>query len=105
MDSVNKYGSDGIPFTGKIAEIAPMEQQLQRITDALASVIQSITDELVPLIEECIETISELWDAVLKEYPDKRIVWLAFHHKKERVRKKNRNRIIKYCEKAVNRSD
>ena len=101
MDSVNKYGSDGVPFTGKIAEITPMEQQLQQIIDDFVPVIQCIFDAIVPLIEPFIDEITRLWNEILKSYPDKRVVWLAFHHPKARVRKKNRNRIAKYIEKAV----
>ena len=105
MDSVNKYGSDGVPFTGKIAEITPAEQQLQQIIDAFVPVVQGIIDAIVPLIEPCIDEITRLWDETLKSYPDNRVVWLAFHHPKARVRKKNRNRIAKYIAKAVNHHD
>ena len=101
MDSVNKYGSDGVPFTGKIAEITPEEQQLQKMIDAFVPVIQAIIDAIVPFIEHCSDEINRIWDEILK-YPDKRVVWLAFHHPKARVRKKNRNRIAKYIAKAVN---
>lgn len=105
MDSVNKYGSDGVPFTGKIAEIKPAEQQLQQIIDAFVPVAQCIIDAIVPLIEPCIDKITQLWDEILKSYPDKRVVRLAFHHPKARVRKKNRNRIARYIAKAVKRDD
>lgn len=101
MDYVNKYGSDGVPFTGKIAEITPAEQQLQQMIDAFVPIAQSIIDAIVPLIKPCIDEITGLWDQILKSYPDKRVVWLAFHHPKERVRKKNRNRIAKYFAKAA----
>lgn len=100
LQSVGKYSS-GVPFTGKIAEIKPPEQQIQQILDAFAPVAQGIIDAIVPLIEPCIDEITRLWDEVLKSYPDKRVVWLAFHHKKAKVRKKNRHRIAKYIEKAV----
>ena len=103
MDSVNKYGSDGVPFTGEIAEITPAEQQLQKMIDALVPVIQGIIDAIVPLIEPCIYTINRTWDEILKSYPDKRVVWLAFHHPKARVRKKNRNRIAKFYEREMKR--
>ena len=105
MDSVNKYGSDGVPFTGEIAEIKPIEEQLQQVIDALAPVIQSIIDALVPLVEAYIDKAAELWDEVLKAYPDKRVVHLAFYSKSERVRKKNRKRIAQYITKAVKCDD
>ena len=103
--SMNKYGSDGVPFTGNVAEITPAEQQLQQIIDALVPVVQQIIDALVPTLENCVEAVSKLWDDVLKAYPDNRVVWLAYHSKKRRVRKKNRNRIVRYFKKAVNCSD
>ena len=101
MDSVNKYGSDGIPFTGNIAEIASEEQQLQQMIEACVPIVRSIIDAVVPLIEPAIDALNRLWDEVLKSYPDKRVVWLAFHHPKAKVRKKNRNRIAKYIKKVV----
>ena len=101
MDSVNKYGSDGVPFTGKIAEITPAEQQLQQMVDAYVPLVRSIMDAIVQMIQPCIDAINLLLDAILKSYPDKRVVWLAFHHPKAKVRKKSRNRIAKYIAKAV----
>lgn len=123
MDSVNKYGSDGVPFTGEIAEIMPEEQQFQKINDAwnqfctdaakilkpcidsLVLAFQSVIDGIVPLIGHCINVTTHLWEEMLKTYPDKRVVWLAFHHKKAKVRKKNMARIKKYMEKAVKIDD
>lgn len=105
MDSVNKYGSDGVLFTGNVAEITPAEQQLQQMIDAFVPVVQSIIDAVAQLIEPVIDEVNRLWGEVLKSYPDKRVVWLAFHHKKAKVRKKNRNRISKYIMKAVNADD
>ena len=101
MDSVNKYGSDGVPFTGEITEIKPTEQQIQQMIDDLVPVVQSIIDAIAQALERCVAEINRIWDAVLKSYPDKRVVWLAFHHKKAKVRKKNRKRIVRYINKAV----
>lgn len=116
MDSVNKYGSDGIPFTGQIAEIKPAEQQLLEITQQIQENIQQIVDNLLPIIQSMVETavqgfseifdeLSDLiyptWIKALMVYPNKRVVHCALYHKKERVRKKNINRILKYYEKAV----
>ena len=104
LQSVGKYSS-GVPFIGKVAKITPPEQQLQQIIDAFVPVVQSIIDAIVPIIEHGVEVITQFWDEILKSYPDKRIVWLAFHHPKARVRKKNRNRIAKYMVKAVKCDD
>lgn len=105
MDSVNKYGSDGVPFTGEIAEIKPTEQQIQQMIDDLVPVVQSIIDAIAPALERCVAEINRILDAVLKSYPDKRVVWLAFHHKKAKVRKKNRKRIVRYIYKVVKHDD
>lgn len=104
LQSVDKYSS-GVPFAGKIAEIKPPEQQIQQIIDAFVPVVQGIIDAIVPLIEPCIDEITRIWDDIPKTYPDKRVVWLALHHPKARVRKKNCNRIAKYIAKAVNHHD
>lgn len=99
-----KYSSC-FPFTGEIAEIKPLEQQLQEMIDALAPVIQGIIDAIVPLIEPCVDAINQTWNEMLESYPNKRIVHLAFYHKKARVRKKNLNKIIDFWDKAVKRCD
>lgn len=102
MNSVDKYGSDCVPFTGRVFEPAPAEQQLREIFDALVPEFEKILDALVPAIESCVKAINEIWDEILKQYPDKRVVWLAFYHPKERVRKKNRNRIVRHILRTVN---
>lgn len=96
MDSVNKYGSDGVPFTGKVAEIIPLEQQIQGISNAF----QFVADAFAEITHE----FNRLWEAVMKSYPDKRIVHLAFHGKTARIRKKNRKRISKQIVKAAKRN-
>ena len=58
---------------------------------ALASVAMSRC-ELKRTIGALIHAVMRMLD----EYPDKRVVRLALSHPKERVRKKNRNRIIKW---------
>lgn len=100
MDSVNKYGSDGVLFTGEIAEIKPSEEQIKQIVDAFVPTIQAVIDAIVPTINSCLDIFTQLWGEILKSYPDKRILHLAFHHPKERVRKKNRNRIIRELSKG-----
>ena len=104
-DSMDKYGSAGVPFTGDIAEIKSAQEQIQRMIDALVPVVQRMIDALVPFIPPILDEITNLWEAMLRSYPNKRVVWLAFHHKKERVRKKNRKRIIEYYVKAANHHD
>lgn len=101
---VDKYSS-GVPFTGEIAEIKPSEQQIQQMIDAFVPFAQGIIDAIYPLIKPAVDAFSQLWDEVLHSYPNRRVVWLAFFHPKARVRKKNRNRIVKYIAKAVKCDD
>ena len=115
MDSVDKYGSCGIPWwEGEILKHSSLEELNQKIADAFLPMQQAICDLLAPAIKNVSDVIRSVFDTAvdnlanllngpLKSYPNKRIVWLAFCHKKERVRKKNFNRIIKYYAKAVKR--
>lgn len=95
IDSVEKYGSGGVLFDGHTAEIKSAEQQIQELQQYLEPVVHAF-EALMHEIKQSVSAIVDLWDSILKAYPDKRVVWLAFHHKKERIRKKNRNRIIKF---------
>ena len=119
-NSVDKYSS-GVPFdASKLAcPCLPEEkmQQLQEafapvcqiIIDAVLPVLQQIVDALVPVLSEMANALSEVlpdvWESIWTSYPDRRVVHLAKHSKKERVRKKNYNRIMKWfvAEGAVNR--
>ena len=76
----------------------------QAFCDVLAPALQNVADAIRTAVAVAFAVdITKLLDDILKSYPDKRIVRLAFCHKKERVRKKNRNRIAKYYAKAVKR--
>lgn len=44
------------------------------------------------------DVFRKLWEEALRTYPNRRVVYLALHGK-PLVRKKNRNRIIKWMEK------
>lgn len=77
-------------LTGKKSE------DFQKAVEAIQRLAQSIAEELIPVLNSVIEAMKKIWDAVLHTYPNKRVVYLAMHHPKERVRKKNRNRIIKW---------
>lgn len=45
--------------------------------------------------------ISKFSEAICSEYPNRRVVWLAFNHRKARIRKKNMNRIIRWYQREV----
>ena len=71
-------------------------EDFQKAVEAIQRLAQSLVEVLKPIIDSTIETIKKMCDAVLHNYPNKRVLYLAMHHPKERVRKKNRNRIIKW---------
>ena len=78
--------------------LTPEEQEarLCAIKQAVEPILGSILQVLVPIVKQLITEIERLWETILHTYPNKRVVWLATHHPKERVRKKNRNRIVKW---------
>lgn len=47
-----------------------------------------------------LQTITTAFQAVLFCYPNQRIVWLALHHRRERVRKKNMRRITRWLQRG-----
>lgn len=63
-------------------------EQIKVVVDAVVQVVKQITDNLC-------KTFSGWWDSILKCFENKRVVHLAFHAKKKRTRKKNRNRLLK----------
>lgn len=114
FDSCDKFGSGGALYVPGVSETVDhpvsMEQATEKIKKAIveaflpvieecARIVKSFMDVVVPYINPLMEEIKRLWDLVLDSYPDKRILWLATHHKKERIRKKNRNRILKWIER------
>lgn len=63
---------------------------------ALAMLLSETISETTPVIYDCIVALIDLANKLYKQYPQKRIVWLALCHQKAKVRKKNRSRIAKY---------
>lgn len=60
----------------------------------LAKCIQQIVDNLIQIIDDIFESIIQL-------YPNTKIVNLALHHPKAKVRKKNKRRIFKWLHKII----
>lgn len=122
FESCDKFGSGGVLYVPGVSELikpvdtVPMEQAFQQAKEKLlqiyqpvieecARIVQEIMDVLVPCIQPVMDEIIRTMDLILESYPDKRIVWLALHHKKERIRKKNRNRILKWIERSAKRGN
>lgn len=78
--------------------LTPEEQEarMYAVMQAFVPVFESMLQVLVPIVNQAITEFKRLWEAILHTYPNKRVAWLATHHPKERVRKKNRNRICKW---------
>lgn len=83
-------------------------EALENFNKAFDEIIKSLVEALKPIIEavtKALETVFEQIRPVMnvivegfryycKHYGNKRVVHLALHAKKERVRNKNRNRIF-----------
>lgn len=83
-------------------EVNIPEEDLQRMKEALDAVAEQIKvvfDAAVQVLKQIADnlckTFSGWWDSILKYFGNKRVVHLAFHAKKKRTRKKNRNRLLK----------
>lgn len=66
-------------------------ESCRELKDALVNLITPIADCII-------NVFTTVWDIFkpFYQYPNKRVIHLALHHPKEKVRKKNRNRIIKW---------
>jgi len=80
------------------------EQQSQALSEALekaVEVIKAVWEAVKELVAELVKRLSRFWDWLISQYSNPRIVRLAFHSKKKRVRKKNRKRMYAEFRKAV----
>lgn len=73
---------------------ANKEDKIYRVVDALQPIVSSIVEVLTPAIQEAMTAINNIWRSVMECYPNRRVVYLALHHRKKRIRKKNTKRII-----------
>lgn len=56
---------------------------------------------LISFCKELAKNIKALAEAILNSYPNKRVLHLAKYHPKERVRKKNMRRVLKWVERGL----
>ena len=75
-------------------EISNMEKSFQELCEA-------IVDVLIPIVQKCVDIINQVNEAIMNTYPNRRVVHLALYHPKERIRKKNRKRILKWVTKQL----
>lgn len=76
-------------------------QFAEMLAPALAAAAEALGEmarQLAPTVKLILEMCKTTCETILEQYPNKRVVHLAKHAKKERVRKKNINRIIKWIE-------
>jgi phosphopantothenate synthetase len=77
------------------------EAQIEAI-EKVAELVRKAVEWIVDTIKELAKVIQELWRAVIENYTNKRVLHLAMYHKDLRVRKKNRNRIMKWLRRWIN---
>ena len=66
----------------------------------IRQLVQELSAVLVPIINEVWKSVKTIVDVVLYHYPNRRVLHLALYHPKERVRKKNIHRIMRWVEKG-----
>lgn len=75
-------------------------EDFEKAVEAIQALSKAITEALTPFLDAAMQTIKKIYGAVLHYYPNKRVVHLAVHHPKEKVRKKNQHRIMRWIEKG-----
>ena len=73
---------------------ADKADKIDRVVEALQPIVANIVEVLTPAIQETMTTINNIWRSVIECYPNRRVVHLALHHRKKKIRKKNTKRII-----------
>ena len=73
---------------------ADKADKIDRVVEALQPILANIVEVLTPAIQEAMTTINNMLRAVIECYPNRRVVHLALHHHKKKIRKKNTKRII-----------
>lgn len=91
-----------VPYDSEhLRPIIPIDEQMAKATEAFRDMSKTILEQIVPTVRKIIETVAPILNPIIeaiKTYPNKRVVYLATHGK-ERVRKKNIKRVMKWLEK------
>ena len=74
---------------------------VQKMIDVLVPAIQGLIDAIAPLFAEAVKNMTGIYEAAINSYPNKRVLHLAKYHPKERVRKKNMRRVLKWIERGL----
>lgn len=89
----------------KNENIIATKQEMENIEKAFQEVCKAIVDALMPTIQKCVDIIKQVYEAIMNTYPNRRVVHLALYHPKERIRKKNRKRILEWITKQIAKDD
>ena len=73
---------------------ADKAEKIDRVVEVLQPIVANIVEVLTPAIQEAVTAINNMWRYVIECYPNRRVVHLALHHRKKKIRKKNTKRII-----------
>lgn len=89
------------------------DEAMERFKQAVSDMVQTMAEKLQPVIQTMTETMKQIRPVLkalmggftyyCKHYGNKRVVHLALHAKKARVRNKNRNRLFNDYLKALQR--
>lgn len=91
-DDIKNFVGQALRVERQTREAADALAALAYACEALQPIIEMIAETLPPIIE----TIADVMAQIIELYPNKRVVHLAKHARKERVRKKNIKRIIEW---------
>lgn len=75
-------------------------EDFQKAVEALQRLANAIAEVLNPILDKAMQAFKKIADTVLHTYPNKKVLHLAMYHPKERVRKKNMRRIMRWIERG-----
>ena len=91
-----------VPYDAEhFKRIIPPSEQFDKAIETFNIMAKRIREQIIPTVKKIIETVGPILNPIIEKinaYPNKRIMYLATHGK-ERVRKKNLKRIMKWLER------
>lgn len=101
IEAERAYNADVCPYENKDggSPFNKAGEAMQTLAETFQNVCRLI-EEAMPILMEFASRAVKICEKVIATYPNRRVVHLALHSKKERVRKKNMQRIIKDIQKG-----
>ena len=90
-------------FDAEVKPIFSIDEQLDMVSTTYSELADRIHQTMIPIIKSLVDTMLSIIREFNNTYSNKRILYLATHGK-HRVRKKNRNRILKWCEREAKKN-